>query len=87
MNKKTFVFIFFSLLFTGCQLNGNHSGSQIIPSGNLFKEEMANKEGSIIEIPAIANLSLNELDQKFGHPQHEGKKDFVFSRTYFLNNG
>ena len=90
MRKKVFLIIVICLSSIGCRFiakQSNENTKRSDEKGDVFKEEIPNKEGSIVEIPVIAKLSLDELNQKFGPPEKENKKDFISRRIYSLNNG
>lgn len=74
--KISLFLIFIGIFLVGCK------------SATVFNEELPKKEGVIIEIPTIANLSLDELDKKLGSPESKQKvEEIIRSRTYSLNKG
>ncbi len=57
-------------------------------NGEIYKEEMPDKKGSIIEIPKIAKLSVEEVENQFGPMEREWSVGSVGkARSYSINKG
>jgi hypothetical protein len=89
-NKKIYLILILIITVLGCNKlsRENTTVPQSTETGEVITETLPDKKGSIVELPKIAKLSLDELDKLFGQPEWKNNSNPVRSyRDYIINKG